>query len=183
MKKLITGAIAGTVGIALLVGGAGTFALWSSQAQVTSTNIQAGHMTLEAVAGGKWQEISSTNVATDLPSGYKIIPGKTVQFTQDLAITAVGNDLKADLTYGDLTKSTSDTLSTYMKNVAVVVSSSDANVVPSTVNGKTVLSVNAPGTYTVKVAVKATFDPAVTGQQGADLTYSLNTLGFTLAQK
>ena len=42
MNKTFSGSIAGAAGIALLLGGAGTFAQWNSSAAVAGTSITAG---------------------------------------------------------------------------------------------------------------------------------------------
>ncbi|MCU1437846.1 MAG: hypothetical protein JWP66_933 [Naasia sp.] len=177
MKKLITGAIAGTVGIALLVGGAGTFALWSSQAQVDSTIINSGHLTLTASGTGTWKE---SGAAAALPTDYKIIPGKTVVFTQDLVIDAVGNDLTAELKYTPIVENGG--LASFVDTTVTVVENS-TDIDSAVLNGNTVLDIKKPGTYTVTATVTAYFRSNVTGQDGANSMLNPDAMTFTLAQK
>ena len=55
MNKLLKGAIAGAAGVALLLGGAGTFALWNSSATVTGGNIDAGNLHVaDSGTAGTW---------------------------------------------------------------------------------------------------------------------------------
>ena len=42
MNKLVKGAVAGAAGIALLLGGAGTFALWNASTNVSTGSISTG---------------------------------------------------------------------------------------------------------------------------------------------
>ena len=173
MKKLITGAIAGSVGIALLFGGAGTFALWTSQATVGAPAVMAGHLTLNAGSAGKWQENG-----VDVPAGYKIIPGKTVTYKQTLTIDAEGKDLKADLTWsggvGTGSLVTSDSIT---QSVSVVPAAGQSNI---TATGSTV-SISQPGIYTVDATITVTFPSTKTTGQDESLTFS-NAV-FNLTQK
>src|ERR1700710_1730368 len=44
MNKLVKGAVAGAVGVTLLLGGAGTFALWNSTIGVSTGSISTGNL-------------------------------------------------------------------------------------------------------------------------------------------
>ena len=166
MNKLVKGSIAGAAGIALLLGGAGTFALWNSTATLSARTITAGNLALVANPNGVWK--SGTTVID--PVNYRIIPGQTLEFTQTLTVTAVGDGLKADLTYSGLTGSGGlDTLVT--KTLAVTSPT-------ATVDGSTLKF--TPGTHTVNVKVTVVFPSTETAGQNQAL--NLSALTFTLAQ-
>ena len=104
MNKLTKGTIAGAAGIVLLLGGAGTFALWSDSASVPGGEINTG--TLSFVEGtGAWNDIS-TDVANtpvfiptaELPT-YLIVPGDKLEYSNDLTIDATGENLMANFGY------------------------------------------------------------------------------------
>lgn len=98
MNKLTKGAIAGAAGIALLLGGAGSFALWNSNADVTGGAITAGTMTLSAdSADATWQNLTTGHAGSISPASFKIVPGDTIQLDQPLTISATGDDLSASI--------------------------------------------------------------------------------------
>jgi alternate signal-mediated exported protein len=167
MNKLVKGSIAGAAGIALLLGGAGTFALWNSTATLSAQTITAGTLSLAANNDGVWKKLDGTVIN---PATFRIIPGTTLEYTQTLTINAVGDGLKADLTHSGLTAAgalgtlTTETLS---------VTSSTATVVGNT------LKFNA-GTSTVNVKVTVDFPSTATTGQNENL--DLSAVTFTLTQ-
>jgi alternate signal-mediated exported protein len=166
MNKLVKGSIAGAAGIALLLGGAGTFALWNSTASISSQTITAGTLSLTANANGIWK-----NGATTIdPATFKIIPGTTLVYTQTLTVNAVGDGLTADLTYSGLTSA--GTLDALVSKTLQVSSTT------ATVSGSTLKF--TPGVSTVDVKITVVFPQAVeTGQNG---TLNLSGVNFTLTQ-
>jgi alternate signal-mediated exported protein len=169
MKKLITAAVAGTVGIALLLGGAGTFALWNTSTPITAQTVTAGHLTL-AAGTGSW----ATSGGTAIPNiaNYKIIPGQTIVYTTTLTVDAVGDGIKAQLTAPTLAGT--GTLDSIVTKTLQVTSTT-----ATTTSGNNLTF--AAGTSTVNVKVTIAF-PDVTGTTGMDLNTSLSALNFTLAQ-
>jgi alternate signal-mediated exported protein len=166
MNKLVKGSIAGAAGIALLLGGAGTFAVWNDTASLSAETITAGSLTLDSNNNGVW---TKDGVAIN-PVTYRIIPGTTLEYTQTLSVNAVGNGIKADLSYSGLT-ATGDLDALVTKTMAVTSST-------ATVNGST-LRFNA-GASTVNVKITVTFPQAATaGQNG---TLDLSDVTFTLTQ-
>jgi alternate signal-mediated exported protein len=166
MNKLVKGSIAGAAGIALLLGGAGTFALWNSTATVNAQTITAGSLSLVANHDGVWKQ----GTATITPATYKIVPGTTLEFTQTLTVTAVGDGLKANLTHSGLTPAGG--LSNLTKETLSVTSSA------ATIDGNT-MKFNA-GTSTVNVKVTVEFPADSTGGQTESL--NLSAITFTLTQ-
>lgn len=170
MNKLVKAAVAGAAGIALLMGGAGTFALWNSSATVSAGTITAGTLSLTANSDGVWKNGSTT---ID-PATYKIIPGTTLVYTQTLTVNATGDGLTAGLTYSGMTGSgTLD--SSVTKTLAVTSTSSNV-----TVSGNNVTVVSAATPATVKVTFTVSLPSSATTGQGG--TLNLSALTFTLAQ-
>jgi len=97
MNKLLTGAIAGAAGVALLLGGAGTFALWNSSASVTGGNIVAGNLLVsDPGTAAAW---TANGTAITLAS-FKAVPGDVLKFTKTVNVTASGDNLVATLGLG-----------------------------------------------------------------------------------
>ena len=97
MNKLLKGAIAGAVGIALLTGGAGTFALWNSSTAVSGGTIVAGNLLVaDSGTAGSW----SVNGHAVTLSSFKAAPGDTLTFTKTVNVTATGDNLVATLGLG-----------------------------------------------------------------------------------
>ena len=99
MNKLAKGAIAGAAGVVLLLGGAGTFAFWNSTANVAGGTIVAGNLLVENTGGaGVWTDQNgvTVNIAT-----YRIVPGDTLTYTDDLTVTAIGDNLEATLDFAE----------------------------------------------------------------------------------
>ncbi|MGW9402452.1 alternate-type signal peptide domain-containing protein [Arthrobacter sp. NPDC055585] len=89
------GALATGVGVALLLGGGGTLAVWNDTANAQAGTIAAGTLDLKEPAKGTWtSNISGTVV--DITT-YKIVPGETLTYTQQLDVTLVGDQMKATL--------------------------------------------------------------------------------------
>ncbi|WP_210506415.1 alternate-type signal peptide domain-containing protein [Naasia sp. SYSU D00057] len=169
MNKLVKGSIAGAAGIALLLGGAGTFALWNSTATLTTPSISSGQLSLANNNNGVWKDAAGTQID---PATYRMIPGQTLTYTSTLNVNAVGNGIKANLTYSGLTGS--GTLDQYVTKTLEVTSST------ATVTGQT-LAFTA-GASTVNVKLTVTLPQTVTGTQGMSSTLDLSALTFTLAQ-
>ena len=105
MNKLTKAAIAGGVGIALLLGGAGTLATWNSSSSISGGTIVAGNLVFGTPAAGSWTvahlvagstTIYSTAVATTL-SAFKASPGDKLIYTTTVPITVTGTNLVATL--------------------------------------------------------------------------------------
>ena len=183
MNKLIKGAIACAAGIALLLGGAGTFAVWNSSAAAGAGNISSGTLSLTAENDGTWTNVTKgpSTAAIDMNS-FKIVPGNTLEFTQTLTVKATGDDLVAELTYDPL----SITGNAALKDALVptlTATSVDSNIVPAaSPNTFTVAPSSSSATVTVvlKVELPGTALDGLAGQGG---TVNLSGLTFTLTQK
>ena len=89
MNKLLKGAVAGAAGIALLLGGAGTFAKWQSSANIggSGTAITTGDLYLSN-AHGSWADASGNTI-------NNIVPGDTVIYTETVDVHGKGDHLTA----------------------------------------------------------------------------------------
>ncbi|WIB76677.1 alternate-type signal peptide domain-containing protein [Curtobacterium sp. MCPF17_002] len=181
MHKIVTGAIAGAAGVALLLGGAGTFALWNASASTAASSVSSGSLTLSANNDGAWTDITNGRSATINPASALMVPGNTYQFTQTLTIGASGQDLKANLTYANQSI-TGDAALLAATTKTLAVSSSSASVVQSTASGASNTFVVSPSASTSTVKVVFTIGlpaSATTGQGG---TLNVGALAFTLTQ-
>jgi len=138
MHKIVTGTIAGAAGIALLLGGAGTFALWNASASSAASSVSSGTLTLTANNDGAWTDITNGRSTAINPTTALMVPGNTFQFTQTLNIGATGQDLKANLTYASQSI-TGDSALLAATQKTLAVTSSSATVVQSTSNANTFL--------------------------------------------
>ncbi|BDI23056.1 alternate-type signal peptide domain-containing protein [Herbiconiux sp. L3-i23] len=175
MNKLMKGAVAGAAGIALLLGGAGTFAVWNAEASLQAATIKSGNLALTANTDGVWKDGSTTvNLAT-----YKIIPGKTLTYTQTLDVIADGNDLTATLTNSGVTTS-SNTITGLTTSMSVE-KVSGSNLTVGGTNGSTIAVTNGGTTAgKIKATVTVTFPSSST--EGKSGTAVITAPTFTLTQ-
>ena len=76
MNKIVSSAVAGAAGIVLLLGGAGSFALWNANATVAASSVSSGNLALSADTAGVWTDITNGGSKVIDPSTYRIVPGK-----------------------------------------------------------------------------------------------------------
>lgn len=98
MNRLFKGAVAGAAGVALLLGGAGTFALWQDAASIgDSTAINSGQLRFGTVPEGAWAFNGNAIVAADVED-LLIVPGDVLTYTvANVPILANGDNLSAVL--------------------------------------------------------------------------------------
>lgn len=191
MNKLVKGSIAGAVGIALLLGGAGTFALWNGTANVAAGSVASGTLTIASNnATAVWRDISPDKTASTIDiSTFKIVPGDTIELTQSIKVTATGNNLRAVLTYDPASITTSTAADLALKNKLVYdlsTASGAANIVrDGTTNNYLVTPAAGESTVTVKLTITL---PTTTGNtpEAGNLaqagTVNLSALSFKLNQ-
>ena len=160
MNKLLKGSIAGAAGVALLLGGAGTFALWNDYAAVAGGTSAAGTLTVTEAPAATDGWSSAAGAITDI-GAFQIVPGDVLTYTTTLDITAEGDNLSANLAIDPLSivsggTPADDALAALLGKTATV------SVDGSTPAATQVISPDA-GTQEVTVAVELTFpdgDPA-----------------------
>ncbi len=99
MNKLVKGAVATAAGVALLMGGAGTFALWNTSEEVNAGTVEAGTLTIASAPPpepGKTSRRQQQLRIIDI-SDWRIVPGDKLEFTQNVTINATGDNLEATL--------------------------------------------------------------------------------------
>jgi alternate signal-mediated exported protein len=168
LKTLLNGAIVCATGLALLLGGGGTFALWNDSETVASaTTITAGDLALTPNADGVWRKSDGTLID---PITYRIVPGSTIEFTRTLTVSAVGDGIRAQLGHSALTGT---------GTLAPLVTTNLSATSPTAVVDGSTLRFNA-GTSTVNVKLTVHFPATATaGQRG---TLDLSQVTFTLTQ-
>jgi alternate signal-mediated exported protein len=173
MNKIIKGSIAGAAGIALLLGGAGTFALWNESTTVSASTITSGTMRLTATTGS-WYNVTKSQAIAD-PTTFRVVPGDVLEYRTTLSVTATGDDLKATLSY--------DPAAAMASHAGVTVVLTD----PATTSN--VVRVGATNTFnvtpaaavtTIPVAVRFAFSANGTAEQNTAIT--LSGVVFTLQQ-
>jgi alternate signal-mediated exported protein len=177
MNKMTKGAIAGAAGIVLLLGGAGTFALWSDNAGVDGGTITSGVLDLQANTDGVWKDTSSdvSGAPVVVPATFRVVPGDQLTYTQTVTVTATGDNLKAHFGYS---LSGGDTLPTGV-TAAVTVKQG------ATILGPSVVVPLGTTTYTVTVVfnfASTIGDGAGHGQDLQNTTFNLDDVALTLQQ-
>jgi alternate signal-mediated exported protein len=90
---VLKGALTVATGTALLVGGFGSFALWSEQDALPSAPISAGELSLQAQAESWVDESPDAATTAWDPETDELVPYDTVTLTVPLTVTAVGKNL------------------------------------------------------------------------------------------
>lgn len=187
MNRLVKASVAGAAGIALLMGGAGTFSLWNSAATIRSGTVSSGTLSIAAAGTGVWKDATDAqNVRTISDIGaFRIVPGNKLTFSQDLTLNATGDDLTATLSFANptLTQATQGgDLSTYLTPVVTATADDGAHVVvDNTAKTATVTAVSG-GTTTVHAVVTLVFSKDTSGVAGQAQSVQLGDSTFTLAQ-
>ena len=102
MNKLVKGAVATAAGVALLMGGAGTFAYWNDSVGITGATITAGNLVLTDAtpSNGVWTvQKNGTGTATTVSNiaTFVVSPGDKFSYTKIVKFTATGDNLTAKL--------------------------------------------------------------------------------------
>ena len=187
MNKLVKGSLAAAAGIALLLGGAGTFAYWNSTAGVAGGTVTAGDLQIvNDGAAGIWKDQTGTTIN---PATYRIVPGDTLTYTDDLTVTAVGKNIAATLGLagGSIspvtpTPSTNadNKLASYLTANAVV-TATGTGIVPGT--GTNVFNVTqGTGTVTTTVTISFPIGADTTNNDAKLGAVNLSNMALTLTQ-
>ncbi len=178
MHKIVTGTIAGAAGIALLLGGAGSFALWNDSASTPPATVDSGTLTLSANPDGVWTDITNGRSDRIDITRARMVPGNTYRFHQTLDVTATGDDLTADLSYAPQSI-TGDAELIQAATQYLDLSSTDAALQQA---GRTTWTV-APTDGTATLDVTYTIGLAEDVTTGKAQSIDLSGLTFTLTQK
>jgi len=194
------GVIAAALGAALLMGG-GTYALWSSSAELGGGNIQSGKMTITAgetaafdispdrldttavsVAAEGVAVPGTTGAPIDLET-WRMVPGDTVALLFGYDIELSGANLVAHLTLDGID------VANGFENLALTCAlyDGDGEVLLPTgplPTGDTPLKVMGSGdSGTIVLVIYAAFDPTTTGQDDTNVALDLaSAVTMTLSQ-
>jgi spore coat-associated protein N len=98
MHRPLQGAIAlGAAGL-LLLGGAGTYALWSDSVPLGGGTINAGQLDLAVTTPGTWADVS-TGTPVTIPdiSSFPVVPGDVLTYSLSATLVAEGENLEATI--------------------------------------------------------------------------------------
>jgi len=176
-NKMIKGSIAGATGVALLMGGFGTYALWSDSENLAANGVESGELDI-ATSAGVYDDANSA-AANDWNASDKMVPGDTVTYTQTFTVKGTGKNLKGTIAY--VKPSLTSTFSNALVNT-VAVTSNNGTIVP-TGPGATSFTFAAPfDTATLTAVVTYTLPAGTTGQVDQNDTATLPAAAFTIAQ-
>jgi len=177
MNKLVKGAVAGAAGIALLLGGAGTFALWNASTNVSTGSISTGTLAFGTNGAPTWADLSAGATTTTFnPATQTIVPGDVVTLTQTVTVNATGKNLAAQLAYSIPAAAIPTDLTTHIIPTLTV----DATVTGS--GSPYTITPTAGGTSVFTVVLTFTFDRTTAGTVGQNESVNLSGSTFTLTQ-
>ncbi len=177
LKKTTTAAIAATVGAVLLLGGAGTLAYWSDNAESSAQVISSGTLDVSPTTGNVWNYMNGTTVTANVVD--QIVPGDKVQTTIQVPVKLVGKNLKATL---EVTRTTVAAATLSGAVVTTKVGTTAESTAAAVVSQTLTTSPTAPTTVPVVVTVE--FPNTIAGKTdmtNPDATVSAKSLQFSLA--
>lgn len=177
MNKFTKGAIATGAGVVLLLGGAGTFALWNDEASVNGGTVTSGVLDITAGTTGSWNDVTSGSpVAISNIGAFKVVPGDVLEFTQNVQITATGNNLEGELTVdgASITGALASKLDIDFIATGTGVTGSGTDTLT--------ITPGATGVTNLAVKVRVTFPASTTDQVGQNETANLSGLTLLLEQ-
>ena len=182
MNKLVKGAVAGAAGIALLLGGAGTFALWNASTSVSTGSVSTGTLAFGTNGAATWADVSPGATSSSWnPATQSMVPGDVVTLTQTVTINATGKNLSAQLAYSIPTAAIpTDLVGKLVPTMTVTKQSGDATV--SGTGSPYTITPTAGGTSVFSVVLTFTFDRTTSGVVGQNEAVSLGGSTFTLTQ-
>ena len=107
MNKITKASIATASGVVLLMGGAASLAYWndSTDLGVDGQTISAGSLSATPVDAGAWTKAFNGGTPAALSNAQltdvRIVPGDTLEYTQEIEIAAVGDSLYFTVTPTD----------------------------------------------------------------------------------
>lgn len=176
MNKFTKGAIATGAGVVLLLGGAGTFALWNDDATLNGGTVSSGTLEITAGTTGTWTDASDDSVINI--ANFRIVPGDVLEFTQNVQIDATGDNLEGELTV-DGTSITGDAAL-----IAALDFEFEATGAAVSGSGTDTLTITPGTTGVTDLAVKivVTFDAATAGLVAQNDQVNLAGLKLVLEQ-
>lgn len=175
MNKMIKGSVAGAAGIALLMGGFGTYALWSDSEQLDASQVQSGELTIDT-SGGSYDD-ANTAADNDWTANDLMVPGDTVTYTQTFTVKGTGKNLRGTISLADLEGANNSEGIT--RSVAVTAAGGSA----ITQNTPTSFSFEDPfGTATLTAVVTYELPASTSGTTDQNKSVSTPAAQFTIQQ-
>ncbi|MFC4243322.1 alternate-type signal peptide domain-containing protein [Gryllotalpicola reticulitermitis] len=178
MNKLIKGAVTGAAGIALLLGGVGTFAAWNDSTSIGSsaTAINTGSLQFDGAPAPTGTNGWYTNSAltTPLAAGFLAVPGDTLYYQATVKIKASGTNLAANFGVGGTTGPTVS----FATSATGTSEQASASIV--SVTGTGIASGSTAGVYTITPTATASTD--ITATVVVSVTFPFGTSGVTTGQ-
>jgi alternate signal-mediated exported protein len=172
MKNMTKGAIVTGLGVALLLGGGGTLAVWNAEQTSTAGTVASGNLDMVASAG-TW----SSNISGPIASiaTYKIVPGEKLTYTQPLAVTLEGNNLSANV---QVTGSSANNAGNPFTDANITV----GTPVLSNAAGKVLSTTKLTGSQTVTASTTFEFKSTTTGRDSVNAKYDFSGIGYRIDQ-
>lgn len=176
MKKMTKGAIVTGLGVALLLGGGGTLAVWNADTTADIGIVTAGDLDLDARPGVWTSSLTGVIGGKDQISAYRIIPGETLTYSQKINVTLVGNSgLKANLTVEGIDAVTNG-FGGHLQNVSYAIKDASNKLVVD--QGKVAGGEVAQGAYTASAAFTFTAED----DQARNVSLNLSPIKYQLTQ-
>jgi len=179
MNTMLKGSLAGATGIALLLGGFGTYAVWSDSEQLDQNGVQSGQLTIDTTAGR--YDDANTAQTDDWTASDQMVPGDTVTYTQVFTVTGDGKNLAGTIKLDTQAMSPNGFSGALTRTVDVVDGGSGAATI--TQDNATEFSFSDPfGTATLTATVTYTFPSTVDGTTDQNKSATTPASTFTISQ-
>lgn len=177
MNNMMKGSIAGATGIALLMGGFGTYAVWSDSENLAENGVQSGQLNIDTSAGT--YDDANTGLAGDWTASDKMVPGDTVTYTQAFTVKGDGKNLAGTISYTEPSLTT-----TFSPNLtySVDVTSNSATVTETSPNSNQFEFSDPFGTATLTAVVTYTLPGSTSGTTNQNKAATLPAAAFTITQ-
>ena len=183
MNKTVKGSLAGAAGIALLMGGFGSYALWSESRPLASSSITTGDLTIGTDPSAAYWDDVNTPTVKDWSATDKMVPGDKVSYTQTFTVTGNGKNLKGTISLADPgALGGNSTLITR----SIDITSSNTTITSDAAAPNTAFHFASPfGTSTMTAVVTYTFPAGTSGSTGTtdqNVSASTPATAFTISQ-
>lgn len=176
MNKMVKGSVVGAAGVTLMLGGFGTYALWSDSETVQGKSVTSGELDISANPAA-WQDASAAG-PNNWTYGDLIVPGDTLKMTQTFNVKATGKNMKGTLSFNP---GATDVAA--FANKLTITPAVTAGAGLSVVTPGRQWSFNAPlGTTNVTATVTYAFDSTTSQQVAQNALASIQDSTFTLDQ-
>lgn len=92
-KGTLKGTVAVAAGLVVLLGGAGSFALWNAHGGLGDTESSTGHLTADFDAT-TWKDVTPGHEKDSVDiSSFRLVPGDVLKGTTQITVDAVGDNL------------------------------------------------------------------------------------------